>query len=230
MNLAQNLGQKFVNSVFSSVYSNYDKANDAMSFFTHRKWKKDFVNMLGISCDMKVLDIASGTGDIAKLLLKKTLNVTIADINAQMLELAKVKIGAKVEAFVCDAASMPFEDRSFDVITCVFGIRNFANIEDSLTEMKRILKPNGKLAIMEFMPNVEGEVQNKLYKGYLQRILPQYDRVFKNDEQSYQYLADSILAFQCREDFTRTLQDQGFDVISPTLAFGAIGIFLCCKK
>lgn len=92
-NLAQKLGQKFVNSVFSSVHTNYDKANDAMSLFQHRKWKKDFISMLNISKESIVLDLASGTGDIVKLLLERGLakNITGSDINADMLEIAKRK-------------------------------------------------------------------------------------------------------------------------------------------
>lgn len=230
INLAQNLGQGFVNLVFSGVHSNYDKANDAMSFFAHRKWKKDFVNMLGVSHGTKVLDVASGTGDIAKLLLQKTPDVTIADINPQMLEVAKRKIGGNIEAVICDAASMPFEDQGFDIITCVFGIRNFENIRDSIVEMKRVLKPGGKLAIMEFMPNAEGRLQNRLYAAYLKNILPKYDMIFKNNEQSYRYLADSILAFQNRQSFADILEERGFDVVTSTLAFGAVGIFLCSGK
>jgi demethylmenaquinone methyltransferase/2-methoxy-6-polyprenyl-1,4-benzoquinol methylase len=229
MNLAKKVGQGFVNSVFTGVHNNYDKANDAMSLFLHRKWKKDFVEMLGVANETNVLDVASGTGDIAKLMLQKTKFVTLADINPQMLEIAKKKVG-DVETAVCDASKMPFEDDTFDLITCVFGIRNFQEIEQAIVEMKRVLKPNGRLAIMEFMPNAQGKIQNKLYHIYLKKILPHYDKIFKNEENSYQYLADSILAFASKEDFARTLKNHGFGVITPSLAEGAVGCFLCSKN
>ena len=230
VNLAQKLGQGFVNAVFTGVHHNYDKANDAMSLFLHRKWKKDFVNMLGISNATKVLDVASGTGDVAKLVLQKTQNVTIADINPQMLEIAKQKVGQNVNAIVCDASKMPFENESFNLITCVFGIRNFQEIEQAIIEMKRILKPNGKLAIMEFMPNAQGNCQNKLYHLYLQKILPQYDKIFKNEEKSYEYLGNSILAFQNKDDFAKMLSKHGFNVVTPSFMQGAVGCFLCSKN
>lgn len=228
-NLAKKLGQGFVNSVFSGVHNNYDKANDAMSLFLHRKWKKDFVNMLGISSDVNVVDIASGTGDIAKLMLKKTNNVQICDINPQMLEIAKQRL-QNVQATICDAAQMPFENETFNLATCVFGIRNFQEIERAICEVKRILKPHGKFAIMEFLPNAEGEIQNKIYQNYLQKVLPYYDNMFKNEEKSYEYLANSILAFPKKEDFASILKQNGFNVVTTTFMQGCVGIFICNKN
>ena len=237
-NLAQKLGQKFVNSVFSSVHTNYDKANDAMSLFQHRKWKKDFISMLNISNGSIVLDLASGTGDIVKLLLERGLakNITGSDINADMLEIAKKKInGGKIKNdavnfIIADAISLPFENATFDFLTCTFGIRNFQEIEKAVIEARRVLKKGGKFAIMEFLPEADkmhGKCFHKAHKFYIKTILPKFDKIFKNDSGSYEYLSKSILEFQNRENFTKLLESKGFSVISPTFCNGTVGVFIC---
>lgn len=233
INLAQKVGQKFVNSVFSSVHTNYDKANDAMSLFQHRKWKKDFISMLNISRESKLLDLASGTGDIVKLAIEKALpqNVTGSDINPDMLEIAKTKINNDAVNFIiADAIALPFEDATFDFITCTFGIRNFQEIEKAIVEARRVLKKGGKFAIMEFMPEADkshGRIFHKAHRFYIKTVLPKFDRLFKNDSSSYEYLSQSILAFQSRENFAKLLESKGFGVVSPTFCNGTIGVFIC---
>jgi demethylmenaquinone methyltransferase/2-methoxy-6-polyprenyl-1,4-benzoquinol methylase len=229
INLAQKVGQKFVNSVFKDVHTKYDQANDAMSLFLHRKWKKDFVSMLNINESSKVLDLASGTGDIAKLLLKKTRNVTLCDINEDMLTIAKKKINGG-EFVLADAQKLPFENKSFDLVTCVFGIRNFQEIEKSIGEVRRVLTTGGKFAIMEFMPNAESSTINVLYRAYIKHILPKYDSLFTNSSNSYSYLSQSILEFQDREKFITLLENNGFSIVSPSIMNSTVGIFLCEKK
>jgi demethylmenaquinone methyltransferase/2-methoxy-6-polyprenyl-1,4-benzoquinol methylase len=233
INLAQNLGQKFVNSVFSSVHTNYDKANDAMSLFQHRKWKKDFISMLNISKESIILDLASGTGDIVKLLLERAVakNITGSDINSDMLEIAKTKIkNEAVNFIIADAISLPFENATFDFITCTFGIRNFQEIEKAIVEARRVLKKGGKFAIMEFLPEADkmhGKTFHKAHKFYIKTVLPKFDKIFKNDSGSYEYLSKSILEFQSREKFAKLLESKGFSVISPTFCNGTIGVFIC---
>lgn len=229
INLAQKVGQKFVNSVFRDVHTNYDKANDVMSLFLHRKWKKDFVNMLNISSESKVLDLASGTGDIARLILKKTENVTLCDINEDMLSVAKSKTTGGTFT-VADAQSLPFEPNSFDIITCVFGIRNFQELEKSVVEVYRVLKQGGTFAVMEFMPNAQGKFCNTAYKAYIKHCLPKYDLLFKNNSNSYSYLSQSILEFQTQEGFVQILKNIGFNVVTPSFMNGTVGVFLCVKK
>jgi ubiquinone/menaquinone biosynthesis methyltransferase len=229
INLAQKVGQKFINSVFKDVHTKYDQANDAMSLFLHRKWKKDFVKMLNITQATKALDLASGTGDIAKLLLKHTQNVTLCDINEDMLTIAKKKINGG-EFIIADAQNLPFKNESFNLVTCVFGIRNFQEIEKSIGEVKRILTTGGKFAIMEFMPNAENSTINIVYQSYIKHILPKYDLLFKNSSNSYSYLSQSILEFQSRVNFITLLEDNGFSVISPSIMNSTVGIFLCEKK
>ncbi len=229
INLAQKVGQKFVNSVFKDVHTKYDQANDAMSLFLHRKWKKDFVSMLHINQNTKALDLASGTGDIAGLLLKHTHNVTLCDINEDMLSIAKKKINSG-DFVLADAQNLPFKNESFNLVTCVFGIRNFQEIEKSICEVKRILTIGGKFAIMEFMPNAESSMINVLYRAYIKHILPKYDSLFTNSSNSYSYLSQSILEFQNREKFITLLENNGFSVVSPSIMNSTVGIFLCEKK
>ena len=229
INLAQKVGQKFINSVFKDVHTKYDQANDAMSLFLHRKWKKDFVKMLNVTQATKALDLASGTGDIAKLLLQHTPNVTLCDINEDMLTIAKTKINGG-EFIIADAQSLPFQNESFNLVTCVFGIRNFQEIEKSIGEVKRILTKSGKFAIMEFMPNAENSTINIVYQSYIKHILPKYDLLFKNSSNSYSYLSQSILEFQSRANFITLLENNGFSVISPSIMNSTVGIFLCEKK
>ncbi len=225
INLAQKVGQKFVNSVFDSVHNNYDKANDAMSLFLHRKWKKDFIKMLNIKNEDNILDLASGTGDIAKLLLQKTPNVTLCDINPEMLEMAKGKINGG-EFIIADAQNLPFKNNTFNFTTCVFGIRNFQEIKKSIQEVHRVLCKGGVFAVMEFMPNADN--YNFAYHSYIKHIVPKYDAIFKSNG-SYSYLSQSILKFQTREQFAGILKKNGFKVLTPSFMSGAIGVFLCEK-
>lgn len=228
INLAQKVGQEFVNSVFKNVHTKYDRANDAMSFFMHRKWKKDFVSMLNIHKVDKVLDVACGSGDITKLILEKTPNVIGCDISEEMLSIAKKKIPECVFQ-VEDAQQFSFDGASFDFITCVFGLRNFQEIEKSIVEMVRILKPNGTIAIMDFMPNADGYLFNKAYHSYIKYIIPKFDTIFKNDANSYEYFSQSIINFQSRDELKKILEKQNLHVITPSLCSGAVGIFLCKK-
>lgn len=229
INLAQKVGQKFVNAVFKDVHTNYDKANDAMSLFLHRKWKRDFIKMLDISANDNVLDLASGTGDIANLLLQKTQNVTLCDINQQMLDVAKSKVSGGTFV-LADAKNLPFESNSFDCITCVFGARNFQELEQSIEECHRVLKQGGTLAIMEFMPSSCTPLHNRVYRAYIKYVLPKYDSLFKNSSQSYTYLSQSILNFQTRCGMSTILKQAGFRVVTPSLMNGAVGVFSCIKK
>lgn len=229
INLAQKVGQKFVNSVFSQVHEKYDRANDLMSGFLHRKWKKDFVSMLSIKNDEKALDVACGSGDICRLLLKKTNNVVGCDISEEMLEVARKKVDG-VEFAVRDAQNLEFKNESFNLVTCVFGIRNFEHVEKSIKEAFRVLKKGGTFAVMEFMPNAESKVFNCGYRLYVKNVLPKFDLLFKNDANSYDYFAKSILKFQTRESFVAMLEGCGFSVVTPSFANGAVGVFLCVKK
>lgn len=229
INLAGSLGQKFVNSVFSGVYKHYDKANDLMSFGLHRLWKKDFCNMLNVLNNDSVLDLASGTGDIAKILIQKTQNITLCDVSEKMLSIAKKRINGG-NFVVADAKNLPFENNKFDFITCVFGIRNFQEVELSIKEAHRVLKSGGVFAIMEFMPSAENPLIDRLYHTYIKNVIPKYDLIFNSKTSSYDYFSKSILQFKNKKSFVEILESYGFSVVTPSKFYGSVGVFLCKKS
>ncbi len=190
--------KKFVGDVFTSVAKNYDVMNDAMSFGMHRLWKKILVELASIGEDDFILDIASGTGDISKLISKEypNTNIFMSDINYEMLDEGRNR--AIDESFsrnchFCQLSGeeLPFKDNTFDVITIGFGLRNFTDKEKGLKEMKRCLKKNGKLLVLEFSKPIN-PVFSKIYDWYSFNILPKLGSLLANDSNSYQYLAESI--------------------------------------
>ena len=190
--------KKFVGDVFTSVAKNYDVMNDAMSFGMHRLWKKILVELASIGEEDFILDIASGTGDISKLISKEypNTNIFMSDINYEMLDEGRNR--AIDESFsrnchFCQLSGeeLPFKDNTFDVITIGFGLRNFTDKEKGLKEMKRCLKKNGKLLVLEFSKPIN-PVFSKIYDWYSFNILPKLGSLLANDSDSYQYLAESI--------------------------------------
>ena len=190
--------KKFVGDVFTSVAKNYDVMNDAMSFGMHRLWKKILIELASIGEDDFILDIASGTGDISKLISKEypNTNIFMSDINYEMLDEGRNR--AIDESFnknchFCQLTGeeLPFKDNTFDVITVGFGLRNFTNKEKGLKEMKRCLKKNGKLLVLEFSKPIN-PVFSKIYDWYSFNVLPKLGFLLANDSDSYQYLAESI--------------------------------------
>ena len=190
--------KKFVGDVFTSVAKNYDVMNDAMSFGMHRLWKKILVELASVGEEDFILDIASGTGDISKLISKEypNTNIFMSDINYEMLDEGRNR--AIDESFsrnchFCQLSGeeLPFKDNTFDVITVGFGLRNFTNKERGLKEMKRCLKKNGKLLVLEFSKPIN-PVFSKIYDWYSFNILPKLGSLLANDSDSYQYLAESI--------------------------------------
>ena len=190
--------KKFVGDVFTSVAKNYDVMNDAMSFGMHRLWKKILVELASIGEDDHILDIASGTGDISKLISKEypNSNIFMSDINYEMLDEGRNR--AIDESFsrnchFCQLSGeeLPFKDNTFDVITVGFGLRNFTDKEKGLKEMKRCLKKNGKLLVLEFSKPIN-PVFSKIYDWYSFNVLPKLGSLLANDSDSYQYLAESI--------------------------------------
>ena len=190
--------KKFVGDVFTSVAKNYDVMNDAMSFGMHRLWKKILIELASIGEDDFILDIASGTGDISKLISKEypNTNIFMSDINYEMLDEGRNR--AIDESFnknchFCQLSGeeLPFKDNTFDVITVGFGLRNFTDKEKGLKEMKRCLKKNGKLLVLEFSKPIN-PVFSKIYDWYSFNVLPKLGFLLANDSDSYQYLAESI--------------------------------------
>ena len=209
--------KKFVGDVFTSVAKNYDVMNDAMSFGMHRLWKKILVELASIGEDDFILDIASGTGDISKLISKEypNTNIFMSDINYEMLDEGRNR--AIDESFnrnchFCQLSGeeLPFKDNTFDVITVGFGLRNFTNKEKGLKEMKRCLRKNGKLLVLEFSKPIN-PVFSKIYDWYSFNVLPKLGSLLANDSDSYQYLAESIRMHPDQDKLKNMMQTVGLN-------------------
>jgi demethylmenaquinone methyltransferase/2-methoxy-6-polyprenyl-1,4-benzoquinol methylase len=205
-----------VGNVFSSVAGSYDIMNDAMSMGMHRLWKMILVELAGVSKKDTILDIASGTGDIAKLISQEypETEIYMTDINMDMLIEGRDR--AVNESFYsnchfCQLSGeiLPFEDETFDIITIGFGLRNFTDKDSGLKEMKRCLKKNGRLLVLEFSKPIN-PLFSKIYDWYSFNILPRLGSILANDSESYQYLAESIRMHPDQESLKDMILDAGF--------------------
>ena len=210
-----------VREVFDSVADRYDLMNDLMSMGVHRLWKQHFAATSGVRPGDRVLDLASGTGDIAALLGPKVGangRVVMSDINAAMLRngrrrmLDRGRVG-NLRYALANAESLPFADRSFDVVTIAFGLRNVTDQPAALAEMCRVLKPGGQLLVLEFS-RVRPEPLRKLYDGYSFAVLPVLGRLVAGDADSYRYLAESIRRHPPQEELADMMRAAGFDQVS----------------
>ena len=208
---------KHVGGVFTSVANSYDVMNDAMSIGLHRLWKRVLVEIAGIKDNDVVLDIAAGTGDIAKLISKQfpSSEIYVSDINNEMLSLGRersIDEGFSNNTHFCQLSgeAIPFNDATFDVITIGFGLRNFTDKSAGLKEMRRCLKKNGRLLILEFSkPN--NLLFSKVYDWYSFNILPKLGALLASDSDSYQYLAESIRMHPDQENLKRLIIENGFE-------------------
>ena len=187
---------KAVRGVFDSVASKYDVMNDLMSVGMHRAWKAYTVLVANVKDGQRVLDIAGGTGDLALAFAPKvgsTGQVVHTDINEAMLREGRNRLldaGVSLPTLACDAEHLPFADAFFDLVTVAFGLRNMTHKEAALLEMNRVLKPGGKLLVLEF--SKVAKPLTKIYDWYSFKVLPKLGKLVANDDASYQYLAESI--------------------------------------
>ena len=208
---------KLVNSVFSDVHKKYDLMNDLMSAGLHRLWKDSFIDWLAPRKNTHLLDVAGGTGDIAFRFIKKTKNqarVTILDRNENMLKEGKRRLNVgQIETdleWACgDAMKLPFENEVFDYYTISFGIRNVLDLKKCLSEALRVLKPGGRIMILEFS-KVENETLNKIYDAFSFNLVPRLGKLIANDAESYQYLIESIRKFPSQEKLANLVAEAGF--------------------
>ena len=206
-----------VKQVFDSVATNYDLMNDLMSMGVHRLWKRFMLSQTGLKMGMKALDVAGGTGDIAALLREQVGEsglVVMTDINPSMLKEGRSRLLDRgklknIQVVQCDAEQLPFDDDHFDCVTIAFGLRNVTVKENALKSMFRVLKPGGKLLILEFSkPN---EMLSPAYDIYSFNILPALGEWVANDRESYQYLAESIRVHPDQEKLEQMILSAGFD-------------------
>ena len=208
-----------VHGVFTNVASKYDVMNDVMSVGIHRVWKDAMMDWLAPRDGQRLLDVAGGTGDVSFRFLKRApgARATVLDMTESMLVEGQKRAEAesmaeKLDWIVGDAMALPFEDNVFDVYTISFGIRNVTRIPDALSEAYRVLKPGGRLMVLEFsqLPN---EGLQKLYDLYSFNVIPKMGKLIANDADSYQYLVESIRKFPDQELFASMIREAGFDMV-----------------
>jgi demethylmenaquinone methyltransferase/2-methoxy-6-polyprenyl-1,4-benzoquinol methylase len=206
-----------VGEVFHSVASRYDLMNDVMSAGLHRLWKRFTVESSGVLPGNRVLDIAGGSGDLSRLFAKKVGKlgkVVLTDINASMLSVGRDRMldeGLAVPAAQCDAEKLPFPDNYYDCVSVAFGLRNMTHKDLALKEMLRVLKPGGRLLVLEFS-HVWKPLQ-PAYDAYSFKLLPVMGKLLARDEDSYRYLAESIRMHPDQETLKQMMLDAGFDKV-----------------
>jgi demethylmenaquinone methyltransferase / 2-methoxy-6-polyprenyl-1,4-benzoquinol methylase len=220
-----------VRGVFDSVAGRYDLMNDLMSAGLHRLWKRFAVEATGVREGMRVLDLAGGTGDLARLFADRvgaTGEVVLTDINHAMLAGGRDRLldaGRLVPAVQCDAEKLPFPDAHFDCVSIAFGLRNVTRKERALAEMRRVLRPGGVAAVLEF-----SKVWAPLapaYDWYSFNVLPRLGKLVAGDEASYRYLAESIRVHPDQATLKAMLEQAGFDGIQVhNLAAGVVALHL----
>lgn len=206
-----------VGAVFHSVARRYDLMNDVMSAGMHRLWKRFTVEISGVKTGDRVLDIAGGTGDLSRLFARKvssTGELILTDINASMLGIGRDRLvdeGIATPAVQCDAEKLPFPDQHFDCVCVAFGLRNMTHKEQALEEMQRVLKPGGRLLVLEF--SKAWKPLAPLYDAYSFKLLPLMGKLFAKDADSYQYLAESIRMHPDQESLRQMMLDAGFSKV-----------------
>jgi demethylmenaquinone methyltransferase/2-methoxy-6-polyprenyl-1,4-benzoquinol methylase len=220
-----------VRGVFDSVASRYDLMNDFMSAGLHRLWKRFAVEATGVRPGMRVLDLAGGTGDLARLFAHKVGTageVVLTDINGAMLAEGRDKLlnaGELIPTVQCDAERLPFPDRRFDCVSIAFGLRNVTHKERALAEMRRVLRSGGVAAVLEF-----SRVWQPLapaYDWYSFNVIPRIGKLVAGDDASYRYLAESIRMHPDQETLKAMMGAAGFDrVVVHNLAAGVVALHL----
>jgi demethylmenaquinone methyltransferase/2-methoxy-6-polyprenyl-1,4-benzoquinol methylase len=224
--------QRLVGRVFSSVASDYDRMNDLMSLGVHRLWKRHFVATSGVRAGQTVLDLAGGTGDVAALLSARVGDaglVVLGDINAQMLAVGRDRLldrglFANVRYARLNAEALPFPDAHFDAVTIAFGLRNVTDKLAALKEMKRVLRPGGKVMVLEFS-EVRAAPLKPMYDLYSFKVLPWLGAQVAGDAESYRYLAESIRKHPNQEGLAALMREAGLERVEHrNLSAGIVAI------
>lgn len=224
-----------VTKMFDTISKEYDNLNRVISFGIDIKWRNKVVEIVNNTNPISVLDIATGTGDLAINLTKTSAEKIVGlDISDGMLEVGRQKIeklqlNNRIEMVLADSEEMPFEDNSFDAITVAFGVRNFENLEKGLSEIFRVLKTGGTFVVLETSVPTKTPYKQG-YRFYSTKILPTIGAVFSKDKVAYKYLSDSAATFPYGEEFNNILQKTGFIAIeNKPQTFGVATIYIAKK-
>ncbi len=230
------LGKKEqVTKMFDAISTNYDGLNRVISFGIDIKWRKRVVAILKTKKPVNILDIATGTGDLAINLVETGAEKIIGlDISSGMLEVGKNKVANKnlgniIEMVVGDSEDLPFQEDSFDAVTVAFGVRNFETLSKGLEEIYRVLKPSGTFVVLETSVPTKTPYKRG-YRLYTKYILPAIGKIFSKDRSAYAYLSESAAVFPHGEDFNNILRKIGFiDVADKPQTFGVASIYIATK-
>lgn len=224
-----------VTKMFDTISKEYDSLNRVISFGIDIKWRNKVVDIVAKTNPKTVLDIATGTGDLAISLTKTSASKIVGlDISDGMLsvgrkKIEKLKLNDCIEMVLADSEKIPFDDATFDAITVAFGVRNFENLEKGLSEIYRVLKPGGVFVVLETSVPTKTPYKQG-YNFYSTKILPTIGRVFSNDKVAYKYLSDSAASFPYGEAFNNILRKTGFIAIeNKPQTFGVASIYLAKK-
>jgi len=230
------LGKKAqVTKMFNTISKNYDGLNRVISFGIDTKWRKNVVEILKKEKPQSILDIATGTGDLAIAMIKTGAKKIIGlDISPGMLAVGKEKVTKKkldntIEMVVGDSEKLTFEDNFFDAVTVSFGVRNFETLETGMAEILRVLKPNGTLVVLETSVPTKTPYKQG-YNFYTKNVLPLIGKMFSKDDSAYGYLSESASVFPHGENFNNILREIGFiDVTNRPQTFGVASIYVAKK-
>lgn len=233
----ENEKQNLVGNVFRSVADKYDIMNDAMSLGVHRAWKWFAIAQSGVRTGHKVLDLATGSGDLSRKFAEKVGaigQVIVTDINEAMLEQGRIRLTneglvGNIQYAQVNAEQLPFAEDQFDCISISFGLRNVTNKEQALQSIYRCLKPGGKLLILEFSQPTS-ELLRKIYDGYSFNVIPKLGELIADDKESYQYLVESIRQHPPQEELKAMMLEAGFDKVKyHNLTGGVVALHLGYK-
>ncbi len=220
-----------VRVMFDDISSRYDFLNHFLSFGIDKLWRKTVVKMVSRSKSREILDVATGTGDLAMAMASlKPKKITGIDISGQMLDVGRQKlIKAGLDGLItfhkADAEQIPFPENSFDAVTVAFGVRNFENLELGIREMRRVLRPGGSLFILEFS-HPESFPMKQLYAVYSRFIIPVFGRLISGNSRAYSYLPESVALFPSGRKFVKVIEKQGLnDVGCHSLSMGIASIY-----
>lgn len=223
-----------VAGVFDSVAGKYDVMNDLMSVGLHRLWKRFAVGVSGVRAGQRVLDVAGGSGDMSRLFLKKvggSGQVVLTDINNAMLRVGRDRLldeGLATPVVQCDAERIPFPDNYFDCVSIAFGLRNVTRKDAALREMRRVLKPGGRLIVLEF--SKVWKPLEPLYDAYSFKLLPKMGELVTGDADSYRYLAESIRMHPGQEELKKMMEEAGLKKVEHfNLTGGVVAVHRGCK-